>query len=402
MKIGGWPAVLAGMGGRDGAAIARWEIPTVGKFGSHRQLALGRGWAILSAGRLIQPVGKPGKGTVTTMSAELLEQAIALAQAGKQQEARELLVQVITADVHDEKAWLWYWSSLPTREDTIEALEKCLYHNPACAEASNLLAALKAGQPLPQAADLEPSEPKTLHTEEGSEQPVDLRGKAQTKITEPQRMKSRPFSRALPPFFRGLVMFLGVVALLSAAYLIGRGDSRPDERIILSPSPLPALSSTVSPEEAYARAMQPALRELNQWFDGPQRAWDNLMAPLPAGVRGKSHSDLLNDCLDDVARGAIYGPRYCPRLAQAGAISILESISAEGFGVLGSLGGAAPPDAIRVAHSKVEACVEFEINRASALARAITDFVITDLGPNPCNVFPEALDQMEQYVQDHQ
>ncbi len=48
------------------------------------------------------------------MSAELLAKAVALSKAGRQQEARELLVQVITADVHNETAWLWYAYLLPT------------------------------------------------------------------------------------------------------------------------------------------------------------------------------------------------------------------------------------------------------------------------------------------------
>jgi len=37
------------------------------------------------------------------MTAALLERARGLAQAGKQKEARELLVQVIAADVHDKR-----------------------------------------------------------------------------------------------------------------------------------------------------------------------------------------------------------------------------------------------------------------------------------------------------------
>ena len=83
-----------------------------------------------------------GKGRVTTVSAELLEMAIALSQAGKQQEARELLVQVIAADVHNETAWLWYAQTVPTGDDRIKALEECLHHNPNCAEAQRRLIAL--------------------------------------------------------------------------------------------------------------------------------------------------------------------------------------------------------------------------------------------------------------------
>ena len=77
------------------------------------------------------------------MSAELLEQAIALSQDGNQREARELLVQVITADVHNVIAWLWYAHTLPTNPQQMGALEECLYHNPDHYEAKKRLAALR-------------------------------------------------------------------------------------------------------------------------------------------------------------------------------------------------------------------------------------------------------------------
>lgn len=80
------------------------------------------------------------------MSAELLEQAIALAQAGKQKEARELLGQVITADVHDETAWLLYADALPGQAGQVRALEECLFHNPNCSEAEERLRTLKFTQ----------------------------------------------------------------------------------------------------------------------------------------------------------------------------------------------------------------------------------------------------------------
>jgi len=80
------------------------------------------------------------------MTAELLEQVTALAQAGKQQEARELLVQMIAADVHNETAWLWYAQTLGTEENRIKALEECLHHNPDCREAHERITTLKASR----------------------------------------------------------------------------------------------------------------------------------------------------------------------------------------------------------------------------------------------------------------
>lgn len=80
------------------------------------------------------------------MSSERLEQGIALSKAGELAQARELFAQIITADVHHEMAWLWYASTLTTREDMAKALEECLYHNPQCAGAQERLAILRVSK----------------------------------------------------------------------------------------------------------------------------------------------------------------------------------------------------------------------------------------------------------------
>ena len=161
VAIGASTAVLAVMGGRE---LGRWRGALFGESLSqgnwparhdilltiaargHRQLVLRLEWTILSAGRLHQSDERLREGRVITMSAELLAQAIALSQAGRQQEARELLVQVITADVHSEPAWLLYANALPDEADRVRALEECLRHNPSSKRAQEELAALKGGR----------------------------------------------------------------------------------------------------------------------------------------------------------------------------------------------------------------------------------------------------------------
>jgi len=84
-----------------------------------------------------------GRGGENEMSSDPFEQAVALASAGKQAEARQLFAQLIVADVHHELAWLWYASTLTTREDMAKALEECLYHNPQCVGAQERLAVVQ-------------------------------------------------------------------------------------------------------------------------------------------------------------------------------------------------------------------------------------------------------------------
>jgi hypothetical protein len=60
----------------------------------------------------------------------LLQQGIALAKAGRQEEARELLLQVIDQDERNETAWLWISGVVDNDEDRAIALENVLQINP--------------------------------------------------------------------------------------------------------------------------------------------------------------------------------------------------------------------------------------------------------------------------------
>ena len=104
------------------------------------------GYTVSGSGTAIREVAE--KGRVIIMSEQLLEQAITLSKAGKQQEACELLVQVIATDVHNEMAWLWYARSLLTNAERTRALQECLHHNPRC-EAARKGLVIPTGPPLP-------------------------------------------------------------------------------------------------------------------------------------------------------------------------------------------------------------------------------------------------------------
>ena len=60
----------------------------------------------------------------------LLQQGIALAKAGRHEEARELLLQVIDQDERNETAWLWISGVVDNDEDRGIALENVLLINP--------------------------------------------------------------------------------------------------------------------------------------------------------------------------------------------------------------------------------------------------------------------------------
>jgi len=64
------------------------------------------------------------------MASNPLQQAIVFLKAGRKEEARGLLQQIIRSDPHSEIAWLWYIDTLSTNDERIQALEWCLRFNP--------------------------------------------------------------------------------------------------------------------------------------------------------------------------------------------------------------------------------------------------------------------------------
>jgi len=61
---------------------------------------------------------------------ELLQKGIALAKAGRREEARNILLQVVEQDEQNESAWLWISGVVDTDDDKAIALENVLTLNP--------------------------------------------------------------------------------------------------------------------------------------------------------------------------------------------------------------------------------------------------------------------------------
>ena len=78
---------------------------------------------------------------------ELLQQGIALAKAGRRDEARTILMQVVEQDERNESAWLWLSGVVDSDDDKAVALENVLTLNPNNEWAKRGLQML--GRPLP-------------------------------------------------------------------------------------------------------------------------------------------------------------------------------------------------------------------------------------------------------------
>lgn len=80
------------------------------------------------------------------MSANQLAAAMQAAQAGKREEARELLLALVAVDAQHELAWLWLSDLMPDLENKIIALENALAINPHRRQAQQRLAHLRQQQ----------------------------------------------------------------------------------------------------------------------------------------------------------------------------------------------------------------------------------------------------------------
>jgi lipoprotein NlpI len=78
---------------------------------------------------------------------ELLQRGIALAKAGRREEARDILLQVVQQDERNESAWLWISGVVDTDDDKAIALENVLTLNPNNEWAKRGLQLM--GRPLP-------------------------------------------------------------------------------------------------------------------------------------------------------------------------------------------------------------------------------------------------------------
>jgi tetratricopeptide (TPR) repeat protein len=76
-------------------------------------------------------------------STESLQQAICAARAGRKEEARHLLLEIVEADPRNEMAWMWLAGLVDSLEDQMIACENALAINPANEKAQAYLAELQ-------------------------------------------------------------------------------------------------------------------------------------------------------------------------------------------------------------------------------------------------------------------
>jgi tetratricopeptide (TPR) repeat protein len=90
--------------------------------------------------------------SLPTQNTFLLRKGIAAARAGRAQEARRLLQQIVALDPDNEMAWLWLSGLVATNQEKMNCLERVLRSNPHNAYARAGLDRLRSASPPPSAS----------------------------------------------------------------------------------------------------------------------------------------------------------------------------------------------------------------------------------------------------------
>lgn len=129
----------------------------------------------------IRPRGLVCKGVM--MSTEMiLREAIGLAREGRKTEARWLLEELLRTERANETAWLWYADCVETVDERVQALERCLRHNPNARRARAGLDLLRNPRAARPAAETPPKAVETADKPPAGGKPAE----AAVFISEPE------------------------------------------------------------------------------------------------------------------------------------------------------------------------------------------------------------------------
>jgi hypothetical protein len=95
------------------------------------------------------------------MTPQRVAEAIALVKAGKTEQARKLLLQILKEDLHNETAWIWLAETFSSDSERLSTLERCLKSNPDSKAVRQAIEKIKARQPAPP-PELSPEESRKM------------------------------------------------------------------------------------------------------------------------------------------------------------------------------------------------------------------------------------------------
>jgi hypothetical protein len=160
-----------------------------------------------------------------------------------------------------------------------------------------------------------------------------------------------------------------------------------------------------SPEKKYSREMEPVLIKLDEWYQGPVAQWDEVMdTPVDEET---TNGDLFAFYIVSKDYPSVFGKDFMESSRTILApifVPTAESIVSSGYDVQVSLGGITPPDSIKIAHQQVNDCVKYEVDRANAVVKFLTEndtVLIENLNEASCTLLPSALEKIRGFIREN-
>jgi hypothetical protein len=183
------------------------------------------------------------------MAVDWLSRAIELIKAGKPDEARQALLQILRENPGNEIAWLWLAQTFQTDAQRIEVLEQCLKSIPGSQKARQGLEYLRsrrteAASSGPQATPKPVSgpsgiQPQPLPAPVKSVQPA-------PETTKPESPRARKNKASLTPIDIGAIALIAVVILALGGYFLWvslfNSGRKSQSELPQMPATLPALA----------------------------------------------------------------------------------------------------------------------------------------------------------------
>ncbi len=220
------------------------------------------------------------------MAVDWLSRAIELVKAGKPDEARQALLQILRQDPGNETAWLWLAQTFQTDAQRIEALEQCLKYVPGSQKARQGLEFLRsrrteAAPSGPQATPKPVSGPSGIQPQPLSAPVKSVQPAPET--TKPEAPRARKNKTSLTPIDIGAIALIAVVILALGGYFLWasvfNGGRQNQAGLPLLQATLPYLAAEPSGTGGQTAAIGP----------GPTLAASLTPSPIPA-----THTPLIS------------------------------------------------------------------------------------------------------------
>jgi tetratricopeptide (TPR) repeat protein len=190
------------------------------------------------------------------MEQDFFKLGVQAARSGDYQEAQRYFIQVVQANPHSEKGWLYLGHCLTDPQERKESYQEVLKLNPSNQEAQKALSTLN-----------QPNQPQEIAPDSGKHQPAPLQsaekgGQVRPAQTAKSPKRSRTPKALLIGLGASLFVCLGVIFVIFIGVSLSTGVPFQFQASLLpfgsvSPTVIPVLTATITPTKTLRSTMTP-------------------------------------------------------------------------------------------------------------------------------------------------